>query len=36
MEYILTSPFDDEILGMKMAVQLFKIQEYAELYQFFK
>ncbi|KAL4472589.1 hypothetical protein ABPG74_018538 [Tetrahymena malaccensis] len=33
MEFMMSSPFDDNILGMKMSVQLYLREEYSKLYQ---
>jgi hypothetical protein len=32
MEFIIASPFEDDILGIKMCIDLFINEEYAKLY----
>lgn len=32
MEFMMSTPFDDNILGMKMSVQLYLREEYSKLY----
>lgn len=32
IEYVMSTPFDDNVLGMKMSVQLYMREEYSKLY----
>lgn len=33
MQFMMSTPFDDNILGLKMSVQLYLREEYSKLYQ---